>query len=381
MLIQLSKNKASVVQKKLIYGALVVALLFVNTDSLAATEEVKVDLGGAVRLNYSWKDYGNDSNGTFDFELFRVDVNIKQEKWFLDAQYRWYQGFESIHHAEVGHKFDKFNTIRVGVTQVPFGIETYASHSFWFGGTYYLGLEDDYDTGIKWRHISGDWTLDTAYFFNSEYDSPGRWGRYSFDISSSYNETRSNKEDGQFNARAQYQWGKHTLGTSLQIGKFRNTTSLDTGNHWAVGVHFDGHFEGDWNIQAQYIQYEYDAKGSLNTSDHRITLSAFEFPFDIAAESKVTTFNVAKKFTIKNDVVDTVTCYNDSTYIDASNHSGLADSIQNVTGCSLAKGGLYTYIDWIAGKNMWFAGGPGVGIDEGPSKWHSRLNVNIGWYF
>lgn len=367
--------------KRISCSVIAIALLFIQNDSQAATEEVKVDLGGAVRLNYSWKDYDNESNGTFDFELFRVDVNVEQGKWFLDAQYRWYQGFESIHHAEVGHTFNEFNSIRVGVTQVPFGIETYASHSFWFGGTYYLGLEDDYDTGIKWRHTDGNWTLDTAYFFNSEYDAPGRWGRYSFDVSSSYNDARSNKEDGQFNVRTQYQLGKHTLGTSLQIGKFRNTTTLETGNHWAVGVHFDGHYQGEWNVQAQYIQYKYDSKESLGTSDHRITLAAFEFPFDIAAESKVTTFNLAKKFTINNDFIDTVTCYNDSTYIDASSHSGLADSIQNVTGCSLAKGGLYTYIDWIAGKNMWFAGGPGVGIDEGPSKWHSRLNINIGWYF
>jgi hypothetical protein len=43
---------------------------------------------------------------------------------------------------------------------------------------------------------------------------------------------------------------------------------------------------------------------------------------------------------------------------------------------------MVTYVDWIAGNNMWFAGGPGIGIDDGsPSRWHSRLNVNIGFYF
>lgn len=31
---------------------------------------------------------------------------------------------------------------------------------------------------------------------------------------------------------------------------------------------------------------------------------------------------------------------------------------------------------------MWFAGGDGIGINEGgPSQWHSRLNVNVGFYF
>ncbi|PKF53832.1 hypothetical protein CW748_17640 [Alteromonadales bacterium alter-6D02] len=356
-------------------------LLIPHPDLKAATTEAQIDIGGAVRLNYAWKDYGPDNNGTFDFELFRIDANVKQGKWFLDAQYRWYQGFEAIHHAEVGYVIDESNTIRVGLTQVPFGIAPYASHSFWFGGTYYLGLEDDYDAGIKWHHTQGNWTLDTAYFLNSEYDDPTQWGRYSFDLSSSYDQARSNKEDGQLNARVQYQWGKHTLGTSLQTGKFRNTTNQERGNHWAAGVHFDGHFNDGWNSQIQFIKYHYDSKSSLETADHRITLAAFEFPFEIATEANLVSVNLAKKMSVMNDFADSVTCYNDSTYIDASDHSGLANSIQNVTGCLITKGGINTYIDWVAGKNMWFAGGPGIGIDQGQLKWHSRLNINIGWYF
>ena len=156
---------------------------------------------------------------------------------------------------------------------------------------------------------------------------------------------------------------------------------MDTGQHWAIALHFDGHFEDNWNIQAQYIQYQYDAKQSLDTEDHRIAFAAFESPFEIATEARVISLNLAKKFIIDNELADSITCYNDSSYIDAPSYAGLADSTQNVTGCLLAKGGLYTYVDWIAGKNMWFAGGPGIGIDEGPSKWHSRLNINVGWYF
>ena len=43
---------------------------------------------------------------------------------------------------------------------------------------------------------------------------------------------------------------------------------------------------------------------------------------------------------------------------------------------------MFTYVDWIAGRNMWFAGGPGVGIAEpGGDGWRSRLNVNMGFFF
>lgn len=344
-------------------------------------QQPELDVGGAVRLNYGWKDYGDDSNGSFDFELFRIDVKVSEGKWFLDAQYRWYQGFEAIHHAEVGYRFDEQDILVAGVTQVPFGIEPYASHSFWFGGTYYLGLEDDYDTGIKWRHIAGDWTFDSAYFFNAEYDNASRWERYSFDVSATYEGAKSNREDGQLNGRAQYQWGKHTLGASVQLGRFINSHSEQSGRHWAAGVHIDAHFDGGWNLQGQSIVYDYETDTALETADSRIALSAFEFPFEIAARATVTSLNLAKIFTVNNDFADSITCYNDATYIDATNQSGLQDSLQNVTGCNIAKGGLYTYIDWIAGKNMWFAGGPGVGINNGDNRWHSRLNINIGYYF
>lgn len=347
-----------------------------NTSAVAASPEVKI--GGAVRLNYSWKDYDNDSNGKFEMELFRIDVDVNQDEWFFDGQFRWYQGFNAVHHAEVGYRLDDNNTVIAGVTQVPFGMEPYASNSFWFTGAYYLGLEDDYDAGVKWQNKNGNWSTDLAYFFNSEYDDGSRFDRYSFDIASTAD--KANREDGQMNGRIQYQEGAHTLGASLQYGKFINSQTTAKGDHWAVGGHYLGQY-GSWAVRAQLMHYDHDVAENLGTSDHRIALSAFEFPFHIAAKATLSSLNLAKTFTINNKFADTVTCYNEYTHIASAHESGLADSVQNVTGCNIAKGGLYTYIDWIAGKNMWFVGGPGVGVENGPVKWRSRLNINIGYYF
>jgi len=355
-----------------------VLALSVPTPSIAADEETDVKLGGAIRLNYGWKDYDDDSDGQFDFELFAVDVDITKGKWFVDSQFRFYQDFNAVHHAEVGYNFDEDNRLALGVSQVPFGISPYSSHGFWFGGTYYLGFEDDYDTGAKWTHQTGNWTFDSAYFFNSEYDNSARYGRYSFDVASIPN--RDNKEDGHGNFRAQYKLGEHTLGASVQAGKFLNRTTLKKGDHVAAAVHFDGHFDS-WNLQLQHIYYDFESRADLGTADNRIAMSAFDFPFEIATEANVTSLNVAKTFEVGNEFVDKVVCYNDYTYTATSDKPGLTDSIQNVTGCTLIKNGLYTYIDWIAGKNMWFAGGPGIGVYDGPEKWHSRLNINIGYYF
>lgn len=355
---------------------LALAFSLVSNPAYAANPEIKI--GGAVRLNYSWKDYDKDSNGKFEVELYRIDVDVSQDEWFFDGQFRWYPGFSSIHHAEVGYRLDENNVITIGVTQVPFGMEPYSSNSFWFSGAYYVGLEDDYDTGITWQNNNGNWSTDLAYFFNAEYDDGARFERYSFDIAST--SERANREDGQSNARIQYREGDHTLGASFQFGQFVNSHSLDKGDHWAIGVHYFGQFS-NWAVRAQLMRYNYETQPSLGTADHRIALSAFEFPFDIAAKATLSTFNLARTFNFNTNYTDSVTCYNEYTHISPYDQSGFADSVQNVTGCNIVKGGLYAYIDWISGKNMWFIGGPGVGIEMGPVKWRSRLNINIGLYF
>lgn len=60
----------------------------------------------------------------------------------------------------MGDEFDDRLETRVGITQVPF-----VSQSCWFGGTYYLGLEDDYDTGVQFVHEpNDDWTFHYAFY-------------------------------------------------------------------------------------------------------------------------------------------------------------------------------------------------------------------------
>jgi hypothetical protein len=40
------------------------------------------------------------------------------------------------------------------------------------------------------------------------------------------------------------------------------------------------------------------------------------------------------------------------------------------------------YVDSIRGKNMWFSGGPGIGLDLGGLQDTThRLNINLGIYF
>lgn len=347
---------------------------------VAAQAHADVKVGGAFRLNYAWKDYdqiNKDKGGNWDIELFRIDVNGDDGNWFYSAQYRWYKGFEAIHHAYVGYKIDENRSIKAGVTKVPFGLLPVASHGFWFGGTYYLGFEDDYDTGIVYQQKDGDWLFHAGYFKNDEYSNGSRYDRYSFDLAG-VNGSRAD-ENGQINLRAEktlhFDGSRLKLGASGQFGQLYRYDHNTHDNRWAGAVHADWKTDSGYQVQLQEIHYDY------STGTNTVDMSAFQYPFPVAAKADVVSFNLAKTFTVNNDFVDTVTCYNDHTQILASG-DGVDNSIQNVTGCMLAKGGLYTYVDWIAGKNMWFAGGNGIGVASPTNDgWHSRLNINIGFYF
>jgi hypothetical protein len=116
-------------------------------------------------------------------------------------------------------------------------------------------------------------------------------------------------------------------------------------------------------------------------SDDFVQKGAFAFPFLIASEADVYTYSLSRSFDLNWGPISGLNCYNEGTFIRPRVSAG-ADSIQSVTGCSLAAGGLFAYFDWIAGKNMWFAGGDGIGLDATTAgKWRSRFNVNLGYYF
>lgn len=357
-----------------------------ETEEVAAAEAENepdgIEFGGAVRLNYAWRDYdaqNKDRVGDFELELFRIDVAGTVGDVMLDAQWRRYNDFQAIHHAWFGYRFSETTHMELGITQVPFGILPYASHSFWFGGTYYLGLEDDYDTGIKFERDTGDWLFHWAFFKNPEYANDARYGRYSFDIVTGG--AQQNSETNQFNFRAGRTLGESSeLGLSLQWGQLYNRTTQRDGDRWAIGVHYDGRFD-PWNVQLQAIRYEYNPANPVGVSDDYVQIGAFDFPFMAAARANVWSVNFARNVELDWGPVTGATCYNNFTYIDPQ-VTGSASSIQNVTGCAFSAGGLYTYVDWINGRNMWFAGGPGIGLG-GPSsnRWTSRLNINFGYYF
>jgi hypothetical protein len=171
-------------------GLLALSMLMAPILAGAQEEDDGIDIGGAVRLQWSYEDYneGNrERGGDLDFDTFRLNLDGSIDDVLLSAEWRYYQYMQVIHHAWVGYRFDNDWQAELGITQVPFGNLPFNSHGFFFSSNYYLGLEDDYDAGLKFQRTTGNWDLRLAFFKNDELGGVDgfvndRAERYSFDV-------------------------------------------------------------------------------------------------------------------------------------------------------------------------------------------------------
>ncbi|HSH27525.1 MAG TPA: hypothetical protein VK972_07150, partial [Wenzhouxiangella sp.] len=112
----------------------------------------EIHVGGAVRFQYKYEDYSRPTkrqDGVFEMDTVRLNFDGNIGDVLLSAEYRHYDYMNVVHHAWVGYDFTDSLQGQVGVNQVPFGVTPYNSHSFFFSSNYYVGLEDDYDFGVK----------------------------------------------------------------------------------------------------------------------------------------------------------------------------------------------------------------------------------------
>ncbi|EAT17087.1 hypothetical protein HTZ97_07930 [Desulfuromonas acetoxidans] len=359
------------------------------------SEKQPIHFGGAMRINYGYKDWDetrDEKYGDAGFDVFRINADGAINDWILSAEYRFYSYMNTVHHGYVGYNVNDQWQIQAGIHQVPFGLQPYASHNFWFSGAYYVGLEDDYDMGVKALYSDGPLSLALAFYKNDELASASSADRYSIDVNSSATggyagaQDAGNEETNQFNARLAYNFdhgdaGNTELGVSGQWGQLYNNNTDDTGDHWAGAIHLNGNY-GPVNVQLEYASYEYDPENPLGMDDDIITMGAFTYSWGAPAQADIYIANVA--YTIPTDSLawlDSITFYSDNTFIDPD-AGDQPDIWQNVVGALFASGPVYTYLDVISGENMIFSAGNMV--DETVSSNNertTRVNLNIGYYW
>lgn len=350
-----------------------------------------ITVGGAIRTNFSHTSYsdGNKNRGgDFDFDIFRLNLNGSIGDVLLNAEIRVFDYMTAIKSAYVGYRFTDNWQAQAGITQVPFGNWPYNSHNYFFSSNYYLGLEDDYDLGIVFRRrIADNWQLDLGFFKNDELGGvdgfvDSRADRYSYDIVGSrqsgdgiYDEpAQPLGEYNTFSGRFGYHLSQGELNTELGVSALAgglHDGQRRAGDYHAWALHLNSTYQR-WNLQLQYSRYQYDIADT-----DRIAVGAYAFYDSIAAEASSATANIAYSLPVNWGPVTGLQFYNDFSLIyDKSDFS--ANTMMNVTGFSVAAGGLFTYFDLVHARNQPFIGSS-MAADSSDTE--RRFNINIGYYF
>lgn len=391
-------------------------------ESETTGEEDFLRIGGAVRFNYVFTHYeketfplGTSLRNDFTWDTWRLNVESQNSGVLLSFEYRFYPTFNThfIQHGWIGYNFSDKDQLQVGVTQVPFGNLKYASHSWWFQTPYYVGLEDDYDMGLKWHRRLDKWDLHAAYFLLSEPrgTSEPSFGalsaaRYSYDVVPVPGQ--SNLERNQFNLRVVRRISDTNLGVSLQRTGIYNAETGNKGNQIAGAIHLEGTF-GRWNLNTEYLYYNYsDVEDDDGNSLEVIQMGAYGFgTYDVASEAAMYVIGLSYSIPVQWGPISNVTVYDDYTYTQKysnivinGSQVNFQQTQQNVLGALITAGSVYTYIDLAMGQNHpWLTndfGGTDLGygnledVDEPISEsnlpetdpvWNTRFNINIGYYF
>ncbi len=354
----------------------------------AFSQEVpKIKIGGSLNLQHtisSWKKEQIERGGDFGFECFRIKANGSYKKVFFNSEYRLYSpssGGGMLKYGWIGYEINDKNNIHIGLTQVPFGLHPQTSNGWLFNINYYVGLEDDYDMGIKWIYNNDSWQSQVAFFKNAEELKFGNASeispnRYSYDIAG------ENKEVNQINLRFQYYLDKkkqHQIGISGQYGGLYNVVNHKWGYHNAFAIHYSGTYK---NINLK-IQVTKATNKPSNNKFKTVEMAAFGAPYSVANNFMTYTVGISKTFPMNWGAISSIVLYNDFGYMNKKEND-FENSIQNSTGCMIVTGKVYTYLDYVQGYNHSWIGGNFIddfGKGNPNAKWESRLNINIGYYF
>ncbi len=357
----------------------------------ADKKEEGIHVGGAVRFQYSYEDYdrGNKRRvGDADFDIFRLNLRGRVDDIELQAEWRWFQYMSAIKFAWLGYDFSRTSQLQVGITRIPFGNQPYNSHNYFFSSNYYLGLEDTYHTGVEYVFSGDPWNLQLAFFKN---DAMGgvdgyvgnRSHSYSYNVVGVRGPGEGTYADPRrpigtadtVAARAAYTFTpgedlKVEVGASGLHGGLESSARR-VGTYDAYALHLDADY-GRWNVQAQASHYAYHVDGGAT----RMAVGAYAFYDTIAARADSYTVNVKYHQPVQWGPIHGLDFYNDYSLV--THKSGMLPStFMNVLGVGVTAGDLYTYFDFVIGRNQPFIGGS----MDGDGEVEHRFNVNFGFYF
>ncbi len=396
-------------KKDKFYCSLLLILILLSTPSKADDQIDFLDpyiekltfgpfkIGGSVAFEYRYVDYGEEDTGAGEVDFNRAKISLSFNKgtfsaealydfFYYDSSDRWVTWLQ---YAWINYKFSPDHQVRIGINKVPFGLLPNSSVSWYEGLSYYVGLEDDSDLGIKYTGKFGQWDLHLAYYLMGEGNYTGTSNdssRYSFDLAK--DEGGRNRDKNQFNLRLAYNTiynpdVRTELGISLQYGQVHNSETNQDGDHYAIAAHMEGDYKA-WHLKLAAMRYEYHLKNPAKDDEDFVIMGAFDFAFQAA--SKATLYQTTLGYNIPLNTSGTKTVM---PYVEYG--MMVKDKSDWPTTHLLTLGAVWNFGRFYIYSDFYYARGhPDVGPDtfltglssgSGNSDWHSRVNINFSYSF
>ena len=395
---------------------LLILIFVASACSLSASapyKSIKVGdfaLGGALRVNYikdssPQSDTDNasrgSSQGVFDLDMVRVNVDYKHDAFLGKAEYRWYPGFGQtqngtnysfIHTLWLGYALNDTTHIEVGINRVPFGATAYGvSQSWFFDQHYYVGLSDDMDLGAKVSGVYGEsLRYDLGYYPMSEPEGVGVGGestRYAYDVVDDFHE--KNQVAARLIYMQKLEGMKNDFGLSLLYSELEaQNNGVSDGTRFAVSAHMINHI-GNFSIATQLTRYEMSVDGDNDGKDDAlIKMGGFNYGEGVSAKAWLPSIALNYKLETPNIAwLDYALPYIEYSNI-IKDESTYNNSYMYVLGSAFARGNWYIYTDLALANGNYFVG-PYTSADGGTNNFGAntgndeeyRLNINFGYYF
>jgi hypothetical protein len=400
---------------RVVCSAAVLALLGAMVAPSAQADKMTfgpLTVGGAIRANYVYGDYPDDGSGAaqrgaeggnMELDTFRINLDYEQDALVGKAEYRWYNGYNFLHTGWVGMNLSETDQIQVGVNRTPFGAGPYGiSQSYFFDQTYYVGLADDMDLGVKYSGKLGSASLDLGYYYSAQPNGVGTTdeaARYDRDLVPD-DDGNGYEERNQFNARliqpVQLAEGVTSdIGASIQVGELKNKGNVDDGDD-ATAVAGALHAVtqiNNWKLGLQYTAYDYGIDGS-----DLVNSGFFDYYQTIAAKGQIPSISLSyyhetpdigwldyvipyvEYSTVLKDGMTAETVAEDGTVTPAQDFK---DSELITAGAAWGSGGWYVYTEVAYSDGNGFVGGDpftDVGANLNQTSQY-RFNINFGYYF
>jgi len=378
------------IMQNLFLGFCFLSMTVTAQDIDSIFNKTKLDVGGALRFNYnfsSWKSNQVKRGGDFGFEVFRINVDAVHKRWEIHLDQRFYAqdfGGAFLKYGWFQYNLNKKSHLKVGLIPSYFGAQQFNSHSWFFNLPFYLGFEDDHDMGISYDIDAKCYSLDIAYYKNSETltfsdNGPISDSRYNYDFSG------SNKEINQLTGRFNYKINndsKKLIGTTIQYGGIWNIDTQNIGTQFAFGIHSDLTF-GNLNLKTQYLNYNNKPENAIGQSRDLIEMTAYGFPYNTAAKASIYSFSLAYTFILKKSFINSIQIYNNYSYMDKA-VSSWEDTQMNVLGALISANPMYIYVDMGMGKHQPWLGPQwtdALTTGDPTNGWEYRFNINFGYYY